>query len=171
MSRGTYPANTPWTYSGHSSGRNQTTALALSYALDGSALSDGLSPLEASAEELFIAYMSRFGAQDATRIHWYVNAVIGSKLAPRGAAPFQLYPETPIRHVVQEDFLTLYTWPTHAGTAEPLNFLRLPVLDQDWRPGHASDGGFFQELTGWKPTPLQPHVNITQVLRAIGTAR
>jgi hypothetical protein len=41
------------------------------------------------------------------------------------------------------------------------------VIDKLWRvdlPPHvATKGGFIQEATGWKPSPLQPYINLRQL--------
>ena len=55
-----------------------------------------------------------------------------------------------------ENFLTYYTWPMNTKTGKPLNWLTLPVVDKLWRPTRAEKGGFIQEVTGWKPSVLQP---------------
>ena len=66
----------------------------------------------------------------------------------------------------RKDFLTYFTSPVSATSGEPLNWLRLPVVDKLWRPGRGDKGGFIQEATGWKPSPLQPLIHIDQ-LRAV----
>jgi hypothetical protein len=48
----------------------------------------------------------------------------------------------------QDDFLTHYSFPTHAVSGERLNWLRLPVR--------------------WKPTPLQLAMDVVQVARCSG---
>ncbi|MFD8916081.1 hypothetical protein [Streptomyces sp. NPDC059575] len=68
----------------------------------------------------------------------------------------------------QQDFLTHYAHPTRAGTGERLNWLRLPVLDLEWNAKTADTGGFIQEATGWKPSPLQPTMDEEQIGRAAG---
>ncbi|PGH48164.1 hypothetical protein [Streptomyces sp. Ru87] len=53
-------------------------------------------------------------------------------------------------------------------TGEPLNWLRLPVLDRGWNDTVSSKGGFIQEVTGWKPAPLQTTVDVRQLAAAAG---
>ncbi|MFI8365303.1 hypothetical protein ACIGD1_34765 [Streptomyces sp. NPDC085612] len=65
-------------------------------------------------------------------------------------------------------FLTWYTHPLHAATGEPLNWLRLPVVDRGWNASVGDRGGFIQEATGWKPSPLQPTMNVIEIGRAAG---
>jgi len=66
-----------------------------------------------------------------------------------------------------DHFLTHFTWPMNADTGEPLNWLRLPVLDKLWRPGQGDKGGFIEEATGWKPSALQSYVNVETLVQAI----
>lgn len=70
----------------------------------------------------------------------------------------------------EEDFLTGYTWPVRVDTGERVRWPGLPVADSLWRGDHGSPaaqmdkGGFIQELTGWKPSPLVPQVNLNWLL-------
>ena len=73
------------------------------------------------------------------------------------AAKFERIP-VQFHHASQEDFLTFSTWPINTKTGEPLNWLRLPVIDKLWSATRANKGGFIQEATGWKPAILQPFV-------------
>ncbi|MYT39010.1 hypothetical protein GTY66_23655 [Streptomyces sp. SID8356] len=61
-----------------------------------------------------------------------------------------------------------FTHPAHAETGELVNWLRLPVLDLGWGTERADKGGFIQEVTGWKPSPLQPFMDVQQAARAAG---
>jgi hypothetical protein len=67
--------------------------------------------------------------------------------------PFQ-HNDTPELPVA--DFLTRFTWPVNTATSEPLNWLKLPVIDKHWNAERTDKGGFIQEATGWKPAILQP---------------
>jgi hypothetical protein len=79
---------------------------------------------------------------------------------------FEAAPFAP--NVLSEDFLTHYTLPAHAKTGERLNWARLPVLDRGWNETTADKGGFIQEATGWKPSPLQPTMDYLAIGRAAG---
>ncbi|WP_229919816.1 hypothetical protein [Streptomyces minutiscleroticus] len=68
----------------------------------------------------------------------------------------------------EENFLTHYRPSIDAATGEPINWLRLPVLDRGWNAATADKGGFIQEATGWKPAPLQPTMDVVQIGRAAG---
>jgi hypothetical protein len=95
----------------------------------------------------------------AARIHWSVQGDGTFEAAPFQHQPLMAPPE---------DFLTYYSWPEHHRTGERLCWNRLPVVDKLWRPRRADKGGFFQEATGWKPSPLQPVVYVPQILAAAG---
>lgn len=69
----------------------------------------------------------------------------------------------------EHDFLTHFTWPEHTQTGERLNFNRLPVMNKLWGvETRGEKGGFIQEATGWKPSPLQPVMWVGSVLEAAG---
>ncbi|AGJ59507.1 MULTISPECIES: hypothetical protein [Streptomyces] len=53
-------------------------------------------------------------------------------------------------------------------TGEQLNWLRLPVVDQGWHATADDRGGFIQQATGWKPSPLQPTMDVRQIGAAAG---
>jgi hypothetical protein len=67
----------------------------------------------------------------------------------------------------EEHFLTHYKMPVNAETGEPINWLRLPVLDRGWSATACGKGGFIQEVTGWKPSPLQATMDVVQIGRAV----
>ncbi|MFC9249499.1 hypothetical protein ACFT7S_37270 [Streptomyces sp. NPDC057136] len=67
-----------------------------------------------------------------------------------------------------ENFATIYTHPEHAVSGEPLNWMRLRVLDRGWNATVSHKGGFIQEATGWKPSPLQPTMDVRQIGAAAG---
>ncbi|MQS05680.1 hypothetical protein FNX48_000345 [Streptomyces sp. IF17] len=54
------------------------------------------------------------------------------------------------------------------GTGEPVNWLRLPVVDRSWNAKASQKGGFVQEASGWKPSALQPTMNVVEIARAAG---
>jgi len=95
-------------------------------------------------------YEEKFG-EHCVPIYWYVqgNGIFES-------APFQ---DPRVRSADRPDFLTYYDWPFRHDDAL-LKWQGLPVVDKLWRPGQLDKGGFIQELTGWKPSALQPYVNM-----------
>jgi len=114
----------------------------------------------------------------AVSIGWYVEGHGTFESAPfqdlrplnRGLGKHGIGPDT-------KNFLTYYTEPYDADTGEPIQWAALPVIDKVWREHalprgpHSTKGGFIQEATGWKPSPLQPFVNIELLARASGLAR
>ncbi|WP_328835303.1 hypothetical protein [Streptomyces europaeiscabiei] len=56
----------------------------------------------------------------------------------------------------------------NADSGEVVNWLRLPVLDRGWNDTAAHKGGFIQEATGWKPSPLQATMDMVQIGYAAG---
>ncbi len=55
-------------------------------------------------------------------------------------------------------------------TGERVNWNSLPIPDAHWTPDQADRGGFVQEVTGWKPSSLQPFVNVELLARSAGLA-
>ncbi|WP_406723896.1 hypothetical protein WJ438_03425 [Streptomyces sp. GD-15H] len=177
-----YPAGTMWTFRSRESGYVNTEELALSWLVGGTA------PIceDPSAEGKPAADLWHYWARDANRYHerwpdafrpgevhisWKVVA------PPPGDGVFEGAPYTrDERHLPrqsqvdesQHDFLTWYTYPEHAETGERVNWLRLPVLDRAWRDGTEDLGGFIQEASGWKPSPLQLAMDVVQVARGCG---
>lgn len=144
-----------WTYHARRSDYEVTTDLHLRYEVNGTAMSDDFLPEEITARELMSMWRKRYAKDDEARILWLVTPAWEF-------APFQ-----GDRWGDIEDFLTHFTWPTHHPTGERVNWNRLPVIDLDWSES-GDKGGFFQEVTGWKPAPLQSTVRVSEVLRAAG---
>jgi predicted GIY-YIG superfamily endonuclease len=169
-----YPLDTVWTFRYKRRGDLRTSTLVLLYELDGSSLSDDYLPDEYTAFQLwqeytghyFDAYHRKNPAHyrpGEIHIFWYVTA-----LDERGvfeAAPCQTLPPGPA-YQGMEDFLTHFSDPYIAETGERLNWLRLPVLDRRWTSEWGDKGGFIQQVTGWKPSALQPRVDLNQLMQA-----
>lgn len=169
-----YPSTARWTFASKRSGYERTVQLALFWEPDGSAMSDDYAPDGADAQELWRMWVDRYGDkyhQDRADlyapwhvpVYWYVTSVGGGGTFE--AAPHQALPPD---YAPSGDFLADFTHPVHAATGEPVNWLRLPVLDRGWNAKQADKGGFIQEATGWKPSPLQPVMDVRQVARAAG---
>lgn len=123
------------------SGIYERQSLDLGWFLNWDSISDDYVPADISAPDLFSIWLKKVAKDgDDLPISWWI---------PRygESAPFT---------GEDEDFLTFYTWPTHAITGERLNWLTLPILDKGWNEGRNDKGGFIQQVTGWKPSPLQP---------------
>ena len=57
-----------------------------------------------------------------------------------------------------KDFLALFSWPESSATGKRLDWLTLPVADKQWNPKRMDKGGFISEVTGWKPSIMQPYL-------------
>lgn len=141
----------------------------LAWETNGDGLTDTHTPAEIEAEELFQRWLRWLEANNGwsknlgkpwVDLRWYV--VMAPDHRGLEGAPFQVNNLEP----VMQNFLSFFTWPEHATTGEPLNWLRLPVLDRLWRTGRGDKGGFIQEATGWKPSALEPYLNVELLLRA-----
>ena len=125
--------------------------------LDGDSITDDYMPDEISAKDLFEEWLKRPSIKDAEdlNINWMVHPV--SEEVPFIGA--------------DEDFLSFYTWPVHSETGERLKWTQVPVQDKGWSADRDDKGGFIQELTGWKPSPLQQTLHLPTLLKAIGYIR
>lgn len=126
--------------------------LELGWFLEGDGISDDYTPGEITAVELFSRWLEKIGDVEDMRISWWIPNL-------RELAPFT---------GADVDFLTHYSWPVHAETGEKLNWLTLPVIGKGWNSLQRDKGGFVQEVTGWKPSPLQRSVHIPTLLKASG---
>ena len=125
-------------------------------------ISDNYSPDEISAHDLFDIWARKVSGEFSNGlvpVHWFVQCISQGKFS---SMPFQFehYPE----FSSLENFLTLYTWPVHPVTATRLDWLALPIVDKSWNAKRADKGGFIQEATGWKPSPLQPYVYLPALI-------
>ena len=174
-----YPPGTRWYFKGRS-GNEETRELALYAEPAGSTITDEYLPEEISAARLW-----QLWAKDANDYHerWPQHfrpgeiPILWTLTTPSVAGIFELAPHTrdprdlpgqPFADQERENFLTWYTHPVHADTVERLNWLRLPVIDRAWNSTAGHKSGFIQEATGWKPSPLQPTMNVVEIGRAAG---
>ncbi|MFI6653206.1 hypothetical protein ACIBI8_37155 [Streptomyces sp. NPDC050529] len=176
---GTYPPGTQWTFRTNGISHQKTVELALFPEVNGSAISDEHTPDEIAAQDLWRVWIDEYADHQhkqnpdvyepgEVRIYWTITT-------PQVREVFELAPHAVDARAVRsgayippETFATVYTHPAHAVTGEPLNWLRLPVLDRGWNATAAHKGGFIQEATGWKPSPFQPSVDIRQIGAAAG---
>lgn len=161
-----------WEFKSRLSGYRKEEPLRLYWELYCDPVSDDWLPDEIAAEELWRLWLTRYPRDEdaetyfgpgAMRIWWFVDG-----LSVFESAPFQ-HPSA--SRYSTEDFLNHYSVPRSAATGEPIQWTRLPVIDKLWRSGRADKGGFIQEATGWKPSPLQPFVNVLQLARAARLAQ
>ncbi|MER6602513.1 hypothetical protein [Streptomyces parvus] len=191
-----YGPGNRWTYSSKQSGFTHTEELALVAEPDGADFTDDYTADEITAQQLWRKWVDRHA--DRLHKQWpdlyrpgEVHITWGIKGPDRGnvhefAPHARLLPKpryadlTPTQQEVyqgvydddeppyQEDFLTHFTHPAHTVTGERVNWLRLPVLDSQWNQTKANRGGFIQQVTGWKPSPLQPTMDVRQIGAAAG---
>lgn len=178
-----YPSGTRWTFAGRRHDHVHTEELALYAEPNYSSITDDYLPEEITATELWRMWVDKV----ANRAHeqwpdlyrpgeitilWTVTtpSVTGIFEAAPYARPLPQDPELVklFGPYEEEHFLTHYQHPVNAETGERLNWLRLPVLDRGWNATTADKGGFVQEVTGWKPSPLQPTMDVVQIGRAAG---
>lgn len=128
--------------------------LELLWWLDGDSITDEYTPGEISAQDLFKEWLEHPAIKNSQdlRIDWMVLPV-------DEGVPFI---------GEDEDFLSFYTWPVHSETGERLKWTQLPVQDKGWSVDRHDKGGFIQEFTGWKPSPLQRTLHLPTLLSAIG---
>jgi hypothetical protein len=144
--------------------------LCLYWEISGDPISDDYTSDEISADDLLRMWVQRYSPDvraeamygpGMVRISWFVQGPSQFESAPF-AADCYTTPEA------YHDFLTYFSWPADVATGELLNWNRIPVIDKLWNDRRSEKGGFFQQATGWKPSPLQPAVYLPGVLAAAG---
>ncbi|MDX5526169.1 hypothetical protein PV677_36480 [Streptomyces sp. DE06-01C] len=174
-----YGPGNRWTFQARGTSYTQTAELALLPEIDGSSITDEYVPADITALELWAMWVGKYADYQheqhpddydpgEVRINWTVTTLkVGGvfELAPYS---YDTRATRTSPYMPRENFGTVYTPPVHVVTGEPLNWLRLPVLDRGWNETVANKGGFIQELTGWKPSPLQPTVDVRQIGAAAG---
>ncbi|MFF1574709.1 hypothetical protein ACFVWR_18370 [Leifsonia sp. NPDC058292] len=178
-----YPSGTQWTFTGRESRYTETTELTLYAEPDCSSITDDYLPEEISAPALWRMWVDKVAnLAHESHPHLYKPGevtILWTVTTPAVMNIFEAAPHTrPLPQDPQlvkmfgpyeeEDFLTHYSTPRHAVTGERINWLRLPVMDRGWNATTINKGGFIQEVTGWKPSPLQPTMDIGQIGRAAG---
>lgn len=158
-----------WRFTTKSGDREQIESLALHALPGGSQMSDGYDPGETTAEQLWAKWADevagRYHKQHPDQFRPGEVPIYWTVTRPGIKGIYEPPPHVPGH---PENFLTHYTHPVHAVTEEKLNWLRLPVIDLGWNDTAAHKGGFVQEATGWKPSPLQPTMDVRQIGAAAG---
>jgi hypothetical protein len=143
--------------------RNQferTVELVLAWEVSGDPITDDYLPEEIDAPELWRMWRQQNPGSHA-EISWYITSLGDNKVFE--GAPFQ--DDISYRKPGDPDFLTYFTMPIDED-GEPVTWTRLPVLDKLWRPGQPDKGGFIQEASGWKPSPLQLRMDVDRIASA-----
>jgi hypothetical protein len=166
---GPYPTETTWTFNGRRSAEVKRTSVHLSYGWNVACttFSDDHDPAETSAHHLWTVYFKRFP-----------KLVNGEDGLPPGVVPIDWTVEDIAEHPPflghseseggTGDFLDYYTVPYNDATGERINWLRLPVRDYFWTPERNDSAGWFQQVTGWQPSPLQQTVDLRLLAKAAG---
>lgn len=151
---------------GRGSGELARTPLVAYWEVSCDPISDDYTPQEIDAADLFHLWVKTYRKDwhnDLIPIGWYV----------RGKTIFEFFPHqydhTPAltAQYGREDFLSFFSHPVDPKTKEPINWLKLPVVDKAWKPGRSDKGGFIQEATGWKPSILQPFIHLDALMSAV----
>lgn len=165
------PGATTWTWYSRRSGHQFTEQLALYWFIDMESITDDYYADEITASQLWRMWLRRLeGYDNWYQDRWGVLEIMWTVTTPevRGVfdtAPFPA-PDGIVDRFGQDSWLDFYSWPEDAATGERLNWLTLPVIDKQWNPARGDKGGFVQELTGWKPSPLQHTVHIPSLAAA-----
>lgn len=147
-----------WTYHSLRHDHTRTESLELQWEVIGDPISDSYTPSEISAHELFDAWGRKYGSDNdgLLSIYWLVSPV--GEAAPLQGPPFD-----------DMNFHMYWSDPVDAETGESINWMTLPVIDKKWNLEEGDKGGFIQEATGWKPSPLQPYVSYASLAAAVSS--
>lgn len=149
-------------------GADRIGELALLWFVYNDALSDDYDSSEVDARDLWRIWRDKNPIDEQAESRWGEGAVRISWLVS-GDASFEGAPfAVDISGYESETFLDHYTNPIEVATGDPIQWTRLPVEDKVWREDRSDKGGFIQEATGWKPSPLQPVFWPDQVAAACG---
>lgn len=123
----------------------------LSWEVNGDTISDDYTPDGIDAAGLWREWRRRYPG-DTQRIHWSVAGDGG------------IFEAAPHCNDGMSDFLTYFEWPEDER-GNPVNWMALPVENKRWTTRRADKGGFIQEFTGWKPSPLQRVMDVAPIER------
>ena len=132
---------------------------------DGVTITDDYSPHEIDARELFEIWVKKVQERHPNGLIPIYWSVVIREPSDTEQMPFQ-HSHSDVG-ILDEDFLSFYTWPEHPETGERLNWLTLPVEDKLWDSEHGDKGGFIQSATRWKPSILQPYVYLPALISAL----
>ena len=156
---------TTWKFESRTRGWEQVLTLTAYWEVERDPISDEYDPSDISAADLFASWTKVAYKQHPNGlipIYWSVKGDGVSETMPFQYDHFDGFG--------LENFLTYFTWPKDAKTGDPVNWMTLPVADKLWQPGRADTGGFIQEVTGWKPSILQPYVYLPALEKGIRIA-
>ncbi|WP_432247691.1 hypothetical protein ACRAR1_07010 [Streptomyces sanyensis] len=170
-----YDPTTRWRFRTRMGGYEHVVPLVYHWEVNGAPMSDDYTPDEADAAELWARWIAEFGNRGhldyPERLKPGQVTIYWSVLSPGGGGIFESAPYGPPMlwsDSLREDFLTHYSEPVHEKTEEPINWTRVPVRDLGWSSTASDKGGFIQEATGWKPSPLQAVMDVGRIAAASG---
>ncbi len=150
-----------WKFYNTHNNKELTSELIAYYQLQDDSITDGHTPEDITAYDLFSMWVNRIEEKCPNQlisISWGFYLSQSYENIPY-QFPHEGYEET-------ENFLKYFTWPVDNTTGKKLNWLSLPVADKQWNSKGADKGGFIQEITNWKPSILQPFVYLPTLLMA-----
>lgn len=151
-----------WTFASRRTGYERTTPLHLFYEVNLSSISYDYDDMPAS--EMFNTWLRQVRDSEGrggepvsdVSIYWAVATEDWKEWAP-----FK-------RSEHNRSFLDGFTWPIHAETGERVRWASLPVTDKRHDQFRRQTDGFIKAYTGWKPSPLQPTVDVAMLLASVG---
>lgn len=160
-----------WTFRSRH-GRERTTPLWLYWEVHGDPITDDYYIDEIDAVDLWREWLRRYPFDERSEALFGIGSFAISWFV-EGDGTFESAPFQDHRVKPDSDFLTHYSVPRNAASGEVLQWSRLPVIDKIWRTSDlpaisATKGGFIQEATGWKPSPLQSYVDVYRLGRLAG---
>jgi hypothetical protein len=175
-----YPASKVWHFHGRRHAFERSTPLCLVWEVNCDPISDSYLYEDADADELLRIWLRDLDderhpgwapalGKPYVHISWYIEGG-GCFETTSWDDMHVFYPDLGFdpREMGNSWFDTFSTPVDDDG--EPINWLRLPVVNKLWTPSRMDKGGFIQSATGWKPSAFQPVVN-AEVLAAAVTAR
>jgi hypothetical protein len=148
-----------WKFYNKENSKEWTQEIIVCYQVQGDAITDGYTPEDITAYELFSMWVNQIEEKCPNQlitIDWGFYAC-----QAYNHMPFQFPHED---FLIEKNFLKYFTWPVDHTTGEKLNWLSLPVPDKKWNSKSGDKGGFIQEITAWKPSILQPFVYLPTLL-------
>ncbi|OAN29120.1 hypothetical protein A4X17_05970 [Plantibacter sp. H53] len=139
--------------------------LGLHWWADGDSVSDDYTS-DDSPEEILGVWLAQL-SDDVVHISWSVQVWESDDDRHWSTEPAPRFSQGNFGRNGADSFETHYRPPQNLSSDEPINWNRLPVVDKLWTE-RGDKGGFLQEVTGWKPSPFQTHVDTRLVLAAAG---
>jgi hypothetical protein len=160
-----------WTVTNRGHRAVRTCPLRLYWEADYDPISDEHIDAADGAVEVFDAWRravaGRVDVESALPIFWSVTSTEGALFERAPLSYIKLPGDDP---EFDGDFSTYYDRPVNVHTGEPVNWLRLPVIEKLWDParGRYDKGGHITSATGWRPSALQPSVRLPLLVDAYG---